>query len=160
MKFYFLSFFLLVVSTSFTSEDHCITQQEKVFIQTSNPNNGQLLIIEEDEYSVYAYIIRKDKKGIDFDGFLCSVVDPKKDDLDLEAIMESGAPPPLIKKYANDFSYVKNLKEKDITITWNSTSVEIKIKGEKYLIMDFVNKVSYSKSLKMDGPYGKMLPKP
>ncbi|MCK7591175.1 hypothetical protein M0G43_11365 [Subsaxibacter sp. CAU 1640] len=136
-----------------------INKDDKIFIQSSSPINGQILIIEEDDYSVWCYILDKNKSEIEFSGFLCSVGDPTKTNLDLNKIKDSGLPPPLIAKYANEYSYSKNLKESDISIKWFETKVEIFIKGEKYLLMDLEDKISYSKGLSMDGPYGKMLSK-
>lgn len=132
-------------------------ETQKIFIQSESPINSRLLIIEEDEHSVYVYIVREDRESIEFDGFLCSVTNPFDNNIDLEKYKESGYPPPLIEKYANEYSYVKNLKTEDISIKWSENLAEISIKGVKYLKMDLANKISYSKSLKTDCPYGKQL---
>ena len=152
MKPYIL-ILLFVLSSSARS-----SSKDKIFIQNENPENGRLLIIEEDEHSVYAYLIKEDRQGIEFDGFVCSVTDPFNNTIDLEKYMESGYPPPSIEKYANMDSYVKGLKTEDISIHWGAdVYIEIYINKVKYLYMDLKEKTSYSRSLKMDGPYGKAL---
>lgn len=147
-----ITFFLFLLSSNSIS-----IKTEKIFIQSQSPINGRLLIIEEDEHSVYAYIVREDRKSIEFDGFLCSVTNPFENNIDLEKYKESGYPPPLIEKYANEYSYVRNLKTEDISIKWSENLAEISIKGVKYLKMDLTKKISYSKSLRMNGSYGKVL---
>ena len=147
-----ITLFLFLLSSNSIS-----IKTEKIFIQSQSPINGRLLIIEEDEHSVYAYIVREDRKSIEFDGFLCSVTNPFENNIDLEKYKESGYPPPLIEKYANEYSYVRNLKTEDISIKWSENLAEISIKGVKYLKMDLTKKISYSKSLRMNGSYGKVL---
>jgi len=151
MKTVFTLFLFLLSSNSIS------IKTEKIFIQSKSPINDRLLILEEDEHSVYAYIVSEDRESIEFDGFLCSVTNPFDNNIDLEKYKQSGYPPPLIKKYANEYSYVRNLKAEDISIKWGENLAEISIKGVKYLKMDLTIKTSYSKSLKTDCPYGKQL---
>ena len=128
--------------------------QKKIFIESTSSFDKKTLIVEEDKYSIWCYILNENKIGIDFDGFLCSVTKPVKNKSDITKIINSGNPPPLLEKYANEFSHVKKIKPEDIKIEWKESSVEVFIKNELYLKMDLNNRISYSKSIKIKGPYG------
>ncbi|WP_108803583.1 hypothetical protein [Aquimarina sp. Aq107] len=128
-----------------------------IFITSTDPISGRTLMIEEDEYSIWVYVLNPDKQGIDFDGFLCSVVDPESITLSPKEATKNGNAPPLTIDYANKYSYIKNLKSNDIKVYWKYNRIEIKLKKETYLIMDLENKTSYSKALSKDCYYGNTL---
>ena len=48
----------------------------KIFLTYTDISSGRALMIEEETYTVWAYLFCKDKEDIDFDGFLCAVTDP------------------------------------------------------------------------------------
>ncbi|AXT50760.1 hypothetical protein D1818_07925 [Aquimarina sp. BL5] len=128
-----------------------------IFITSTDPISGRTLMIEEDEYSIWVYVLNPDKQGIDFDGFLCSVVDPESITISPKEATKNGNAPPLTTNFANKYSYIKNLKSKDIKVYWKQNRIEIKLKKETYLIMDLDSKTSYSKALSTDCYYGNKL---
>lgn len=128
-----------------------------IFITSTDPLSGRTLMIEEDEYSVWVYVLNPDMEGIDFDGFLCSIVDPASITISPKEATKNGNSPPLTANLANKYSYIKNLKSKDIKVYWKQDRIEIKLKKQTYLIMDLENKTSYSKALSEDCYYGNKL---
>ncbi|MBQ4819060.1 hypothetical protein [Aquimarina sp. MMG016] len=145
----FLSFFTSVFNSD--------TVNENIFISYTDPKSNRTIMIEEDDCSVWCHLLQKDKEGIDFDGFLCSVIDPKLLDVNIDDILELGNTPPLSKAFSNKHSYVKNLRKKDIKIYWEEDQITITIRKETYLVMNLKEKTSYSKAISKDGPYGKSL---
>ncbi|WP_299439794.1 hypothetical protein [uncultured Aquimarina sp.] len=156
MKLILLSIFTSVfaIGTPKTRSEGTV---DGIFITSTDPISGRTLMIEEDEYSVWVYVLNSDKQGIDFDGFLCSVVDPESIKISPKEATKNGNAPPLTTTFANKYSYIKNLKSKDIKIYWKQNRIEIKLKKEMYLIMDLESKTSYSKALSKDCYYGNTL---
>ncbi|MDY8134029.1 hypothetical protein [Aquimarina sp. 2201CG5-10] len=156
IKVMLLSLFTSIFPTN-TTKEKPQKNTDKIFITTTDPVSGRTLIIEEDIYSVWVYLLQSNKQGIEFEGFLCSVQDPKVLDINISEIVKNGGTPPITNAFSNAHSYVKNLKKKDITIKWLENQAQVKIKKEVYLIMDFISKTSYSKGVSKDGYYGKKL---
>ncbi|MFD2561624.1 hypothetical protein [Aquimarina rubra] len=156
MKLILLSIFTSVfaIGTPKTRSESTI---DGIFITSTDPISGRTLMIEEDEYSIWVYVLNSDKQGIDFDGFLCSVVDPESITISPKEATKNGNAPPLTTNYANKYSYIKNIKPKDIKVHWKQSRIEIKLKKETYLIMDLETKTSYSKALSEDCYYGNKL---
>ncbi|MHA7057843.1 hypothetical protein ACWGOQ_0011520 [Aquimarina sp. M1] len=156
MKIILLSLFTSVFAIG-TPKTRSPRTVDGIFITSTDPVSGRTLMIEEDEYSIWVYVLNKDMQGIDFDGFLCSVVDPESITISPKEATKNGNAPPLTTAFANKYSYIKNLKSKDIKVFWKQNSIEIKLKKETYLIMDLKTKTSYSKALSEDCYYGNTL---
>jgi len=156
MKIILLSLFTSVFAVG-TPKTRSGSTVDSIFITSTDPISGRTLMIEEDEYSVWVYVLNPDMQGIDFDGFLCSVVDPQSIILTPKEATKNGNAPPLTSNFANEHSYIENLKSKDIKVYWKQDRIEIKLKKETYLIMDLTTKTSYSKALSKDGYYGNTL---
>lgn len=129
----------------------------KIFLTSTHTNSGRTLMIEEEAYTLWAYLLRPDKGGVDFDGFICSVVDPLGENINPQEITKGKRDAPLPAIFANRYSYIKNIKKKDIKIHWQEDNVTVLIKKKRYLIMDLNTRVSYSKGLAKDCDYGKQL---
>ncbi|WP_298312312.1 hypothetical protein [uncultured Aquimarina sp.] len=156
MKLILLSIFTSVFAIG-TPKTRSEGSVDGIFITSTDPISGRTLMIEEDEYSIWVYVLNPDKQGIDFDGFLCSVVDPESITISPKEATKNGNAPPLTTNFANKYSYIKNLKSKDIKVYWKQNRIEIKLKKETYLIMDLDSKTSYSKALSTDCYYGNKL---
>ena len=128
-------------------------KEEKIFISQMIEELDKSIIIEEDENSIWAYLMNKDFKLIEFDGFLCSI-QPPTDSYDKKDIQKK--PPPLINEYANEFSYLPTIRGDQIRIETDIENqlVKIMISNDLYLRLDLEAKKSYSKGLSKDGPYG------
>ncbi|WP_299211054.1 hypothetical protein [uncultured Aquimarina sp.] len=156
MKLILLSIFTSVFAIG-APKTRSESSVDGIFITSTDPISGRTLMIEEDEYSVWVYVLNPDKQGIDFDGFLCSVVDPESITISPKEATKNGNAPPLTTNFANKYSYIKNLRSKDIKVYWKQNRIEIKLKKETYLIMDLDSKTSYSKALSTDCYYGNKL---
>ncbi|AXT60607.1 hypothetical protein D1816_09665 [Aquimarina sp. AD10] len=126
-----------------------------LFFAATDPISGRILMIEEDDYSIWGYMLSPDKEEIDFDGFLCTVVTPSKQKNDLKKISKHRNPLPA--QFANSYSYIKNLKRKDIRIHWKEKCAAILVRNKVQLVMNMDTKTSYSKGLSTDCLYGKTL---
>ena len=129
--------------------------QDTIFITSTDNATGRTIMIEENEYNVWVYLLRSDKGGIDFKGFLCTVINPKKNDASIQEkpVADTLLPSSIV----NSFGYIKNIRKKHISIHWQPDYVSVLVKNKVYLIMDIVSKVSYSKGLAEDCEYGKCL---
>ncbi len=130
---------------------------DKIFITETDPDSNKTLIIEEDKNSVWAYLLSSDKERIDFVGFLCSVVSPKLPNFELQESIINGETSLATANLANQYTYVKDLKRKNISIHWKESDVTVCIKNEVYLLMDFESKTGFSKGLSTDSQFGKKL---
>lgn len=149
---------LSIINGFFTKEtnENSRLNTERIFLKDTDPNTGRALIIEEDEYNVWVYLLSIDKKEIDFDGFLCTVASPLEFGTIDKGVHKKEAPLPV--KYSNKYSCVKNLRKEHITIDWQNNKINVWIKDKMYLIMNMDTKTSYSKGLAFDCIYGKNLP--
>jgi hypothetical protein len=156
MKIELLSIFDGLFSVN-TKEKKQETSTAKIFMTYTHTNSGRTLMIEEEDYAVWAYLLSIDKEEIDFEGFICAVINPRFSDVKSYKNTRERRDAPLPAIYANRYSYVKNLKKKDIKIHWQEEYVTIFIKKRVYLIMDLNSKTSYSRGLADDCDYGKRL---
>ncbi len=150
---------LSIINGLFTKE---ISKSSKpsnnsIFLKDTDAISGRTLIIEEGEHHVWVYLLTVDKKEIDFEGFLCTVVSPVKSLMPEDNLPKKEQPLPL--KFVNKYSWIKNLKKEHIKVDWQENQVRISIKGKPYLIMDMNAKISYSVGLSSDCVYGKKMRK-
>jgi len=128
-----------------------------IFIQHDSPLGTEKIIIEEDEKSIWAYLVDNNGNLIQ-DGFLCStgaLVETKEQ---VKQAIDKGLAPPLLKNYQNDFSIQKNLTEADFRIDWVSENeISISIKGTPFLHIVKNKNISNSLAIGDDGPYGKRI---
>ncbi|GGX10732.1 hypothetical protein [Aquimarina muelleri] len=130
----------------------------KLFLTHTDTFSGRTLVIEEEAYTVWAYLLCENKENIDFDGFLCAVTNPfTANNITLQKITPTKKDIPFPSVFANEYSYVENLKKKDIKINWRKDHINIFIKTSLYLIMNIKEKCSYSKALTKDCDYGMQL---
>ncbi len=155
MKTLFLSVFDGLFSTRTKENSRKI--ENNLFLTYTNATTGRTLIIEEDLYSVWAYILCLTKEAIDLEGFLCSVTDPKVSEKEVHCTAINKKKRPFPVSLANRYSYVKNLQKKDIQVDWQGECVHVHVRGDLYLIMNLKTKISYSKGLAKDCLYGKVL---
>ncbi|MEW7291678.1 hypothetical protein [Aquimarina sp. 2304DJ70-9] len=151
------TFFLSVIDGLFHAQtkENSTKTENNVFLTSTDA--GRTLIIEEDAYSVWVHVLSPDRGDVDFEGFLCSVVDSKLLKKDIPERIEDKKEIPLPISLSNHYSYVRNLKNEDIQIDWEKDQVSVYIRNVLYLIMDLTTKTSYSKSLAKDCIYGKIL---
>lgn len=128
--------------------------RDRIFITSTDFESSRTLLIEEDENSVWAYLLKPNKEGIDFDGFICAVKNPKAIQAGVVETTKNGSAPALTSAFANKYSFIKKLRKQDIKIVWNDTSVSVCIKDDVYLVMNLNTKMSYSKGISKSGPYG------
>ncbi len=150
-----LSIFGILFSKN--DQEKVVYYDNRIFLTSTHETSGRILMIEEEAYSVWAYLLHPDKESIDFDGFLCAVVDPLSFHTRPDDIIKERRNIPLPATFANRYSYIKNLKKKDIKVHWEKECATISIKKKKYLVMDINAKTSYSKALAKDCAYGKHL---
>ncbi|GAA4841762.1 hypothetical protein [Algivirga pacifica] len=128
-----------------------------LYLEISSPYNQETLIIEEDQKSIWAYLLDH-KQGIIMDGFLCSTGTLVNSQQEIKAAIDRGLAPPLQTKFKNNHSIQTNLSEKIISVDWYSPNqILIYINDILYLKMLSDEQVSYSLAVNQDGPYGKQL---
>ena len=131
-------------------------KKEPIFKTHRLDSIGRIIVIEEDENSIWVYLMGPDEKSIGMDGFLCSVVEPV--DLIDEDFRAKRIPPPLLKKYANEFSFNDSVDPDKLVIEFDEILfIDIIYEDELLLRMDIKCRKSYSKGLAIDGPYGNKL---
>ncbi len=144
---------LSMINGLFPVKEKSIIRNDKIFLTSLDTTSGRILMIEEDIFNVWVYMLHRDKKRIDFNGFLCTVINPEISNTTEKANKDTILP----KKYISSHGYVKNLKKKDITIHWHKNYASVLIRNRVYLVMDIKSKIGYSKGLLRNCEYGKPL---
>ncbi len=144
-----------MINGLFAAKEKSLKRSDKIFLTSSDAISGRTLMIEEDAFNVWVYMLRLDKKGIDFNGFLCTVINPKLSTIKVNE--NTNKDKALPKKYINSCGYIKNLKKKDISIHWHKDYASILIKNKVYLVMDITSRMGYSRGLSGSCEYGKPL---
>ncbi len=132
---------------------------DQIFITDTDISSGRTIMIEEDTYSIWVYLLSQDRESVDLEGFLCSVVDPQTIKVNTQKVINDKSVFLLTNDLVNKHSYIKKLGKKDITIQWHTNKVIILVKNTPYLIMDIHTKTCYSKALARDCKYGKKFEK-
>lgn len=131
---------------------------EDIYLSDFNQKLNRVVVVEGDQHSIWAYLLKEDQKGIDFEGFLCSRGTMIQNSDEIQQYMEAGMAPPLFQALANEFSVQEAIENKDITIIWKNQAANIFINEVLFLILDTENRVAYSKAVAEDSPYGLVLP--
>ncbi|WNJ19152.1 hypothetical protein [Pontibacter sp. G13] len=122
--------------------------------ESTDPKGKYKIVLEEDGQSVWAYAMLAEPEKLQFVGFLCSTHPPVKNETNILSYMESGQAPPLLEAFANPFSHIPDIAQRQVEIDWADKYAMIRIDGQPYLIMNFAKQTAYSRALAQDGPYG------
>lgn len=134
------------------------SDMEYIFLELIDTNSGRTVIIEENDNSIWAYVLTPDNQNIDFDGFICSTIDPVEANSPLiQQKMKEGFAPPLSVEFTNEYSVLKEVNPNDIKVVSGDSTIEIYLKNEKYLVLDLTNRTGYSKAISKPGGYGNPL---
>ncbi len=113
------------------------------------------MIIEEDDYSIWTYLTDSENENrVVMDGFICSTGTIVKKSSDALEFINKGYAPPISEDFMNSFSIQKDLQAQDFRIEMFDNKVIVFIKGTSFVILDFINSKSYSRSVSKPGPYG------
>ncbi len=125
-----------------------------IYISEDLISINKQVVIEEDKYSIWAYVVDKVENKIVLDCFLCTRGTQILNSSKVQEFINQGFAPPLSKMYSNSFSIIEDLAEEDIKINYDEGLIRLNIKDIEYAILDLKNKKSYSKSISNSGPYG------
>jgi hypothetical protein len=132
--------------------------EEFILLESYNSEQGKILILDNDEHSIWAFVMDAETQEIIFDGFVCSLSEPFTSEKEVEKLLEEGFSPAITKEFASDFAHQPKALEKEFSAEWQDDGyVFIYIDSELILVMDLEEEVSYSKSVKENGPYGLVL---
>lgn len=127
-----------------------------IYITEFNETENRKLIIDSDEHSVWAYILDSENK-IELDGFLFSCGTIVESIENIQEFIDKDFQPPLAKRFENKFSVLSGIKNENIKIIWGENLIKIFLNGIEYLVMDILNRQSYSKAISEKGAYGNPL---
>ncbi len=129
--------------------------RDSVYISKHIDSIKKVLIIEEDEHSIWTYLLDSDNDNrIVMDGFVCSTGTIVKKSSDVKEFIDKDFAPPISEDFANDSTIQKDLQNDDFKIETSDKKIFIFIKGINFVILDFENSNTYSKSVSKAGPYG------
>lgn len=131
-------------------------EQVEIFISEINDQINKALVIDGDQHTVWAYCMEmiNDEQELLFNGFLCSRGTIVNKSEDVKRYIGNDLQPPLLETYTNEYSIHNSIVNSDFQIEWKSEVVKVYINQTLYLIMDMKNRISYSKSINQEGPYG------
>jgi hypothetical protein len=128
----------------------------EIYLTKLIENGSREIVVEGDDHSIWTYVIshNDERKGIEFDGFVCSRGTMVLDSEEVKKYIDSDFAPPLMKEYSNEYSIQREIEGKDIEISWCGDYVSVILKGVEFLVMDLKKQQSFSKSTIKIGPYG------
>lgn len=130
-------------------------EEEYVLYESYNSERGKIVLLDNDENSIWAFILDGETQEIEFDGFVCSLTEPFANETDVEKILEAGGAPAITKEFASEFALQPDALTKEFAAEWQDDGyVFIYLDGELVLVMDLEEEVSFSKSIAENGPYG------
>lgn len=136
------------------------TVREKIHVKFENPNGNEYVIIEEDDYSIWSYVMDTETDTIIFSGFICAIQPPVADTTDLIHFMEEGIAPPLLESYANEYSIVLDAHAEDFQVLWSEDAADIFMGPVFYARLNVKHKLHFVVSIAEDGIYGYSLERP
>lgn len=129
--------------------------REHIYISRHLDSVKKDIIIEEDSHSIWTYLLDSENDNkIVMDGFICSTGTIVKKSTNVKEFIDKDFAPPISEDFVNGFTIQKDLLETDFRIETSENKVMIYIKGIIYVILDFANLRTYSKSISKPGPYG------
>lgn len=128
--------------------------KKRLFISSDSENGILCLVIEEDKFSIWAYVFDMQANKISNSCFLFSKIKPLAK-LDYTKL-DKNNPSPLTLEFANELSIIEKVDEKYFEIAWqvNNDSVLIYFKSQLICYLEIGEKRGYTKTLNKDGIYG------
>jgi hypothetical protein len=134
------------------------TKDEFILLESYNSDLGKIVILDNDEHSVWAFMLDAETQEIEFDGFVCALSPPFKSEKEVEKLLEDGFSPAITAEYASALAHQPDALAKEFTADWQEDGYLFIYLGEElFLVMDLEEELSYSKSVGADGPYGMAL---
>lgn len=130
-------------------------EEEFVLYESYNGDAGKILVIDNDEHSIWAFLMDSETQEILFDGFVCALSQPFENEAAVESLIEEGGAPAITKEFASDLAVQADALDKEFAAEWEDDGYVFVYLGEELvLVMDLEEEVSFSKAVKKDGPYG------
>ncbi len=132
---------------------------EEIYLTQYNESQKLSVIIEGDQYSVWAYIVdnENEEMNILFHGFVCSKGLIVNTNEAVKLHLNQGAAPPLMREYANEYSIQNDISNDRLFIVWNHSIVKVFIDKIEFLILHIGKRKSYARGVSKTGPYGATL---
>ncbi len=101
----------------------------EIYISKINEEQNREVIIEGDDHSVWAYVLKHSDEtiGLEFDGFVCSRGTVVESSDEVKMFIDKGISPPLMEKYANEFSIQNSIENEDIEINWIRNEIKVMV---------------------------------
>ena len=131
----------------------------EIFISDFNEEVNKTLVVEGDEHTIWAYVLNSldGQNNIEFQGFLCSRGTLVEEESEIGDYIDQGFAPPLLRSFSNEYSVQEEITANNISIFWDKEKVGVLVDEVTYLILDYTNKVAYSKGVLEESPYGRPL---
>lgn len=134
------------------------SEDEYILLESYNSELNQIVILDNDDYSIWAFVMDSETQEIEFDGFVGSLEKPLATEAEVEKLLEEGFAPAITQEYASENCLISDALEKEFSAIWHDSGVvEILIDGVTQTLMDLEEQISYSKAIQTDGPYGLVL---
>jgi hypothetical protein len=133
-------------------------EEEFILLESYNSENGKILVVDNDEHSIWAFLMDAETQEIEFDGFVCSLSEPFKTEEEVEKLIEDGFSPAITQAFASEYAHQPKALEYELNAEWQDDGyVFVYLNEELVLVMDLEENISFSKSVKENGPYGMAL---
>ena len=131
------------------------SEDEFILFESYNSELEKIVILDNDEHSVWAFVMDNETQEIEFDGFVCSISEPFSSEKEVEKLLDEGFAPAITTEYAGSECVMSDILEKEFSAVWHDSGyLEISINDNTHVIMDLEEQITYSRAIGKDGPYG------
>lgn len=131
------------------------SEDEYVLLESYSPEYDKIIVLDNDEHSIWAFVMDGDSQEIEYDAFVIGLTDPFDSEDDVQALIDQGYAPPMLAEYASETCLDPHALKKDFSIQWMEDGwVEISINGKQQVLIDLDEEAVFTKAVKLNGPYG------
>lgn len=130
-------------------------EDEFVLLEDYSVEYGKIVVIDNDDHSIYAFILDAETQEIEFDAYICSLSEPFENEEDVQDLIDLGFAPAITYEFASDEAVIPDALQKQFEARWIEDGwLEILLDGNLITLIDLDEEQSYCKSIAEDGPYG------
>lgn len=131
------------------------SEDEYVLLESYSPEYDKIIVLDNDEHSIWAFVMDGDSQEIEYDAFVISLTEPFQTENEVQELIDQGYAPPILAEYASDTCVDTHALKKDFSVRWMDDGwVEILINGKQQVLIDLDEEAVFTKAVKANGPYG------
>ena len=130
-------------------------EDEFVLLEEFSAEHGKIIVLDNDEYSIWAFVLDAQTQEIEIDVFVCSLSQPFEDEEEVEQMIENGYSPAITTFFASDSAVKPNALKSEFSVKWIEDGwLELFMDDQLVVMIDLDQEEAFTKAVCEDGPYG------